>query len=476
MGSVSITLKDGQLRTSAQSQPNQEVIVIGHATSGTVAEPQRFTSIDALTSEFGYGEGVEVAAHLISKCGVVRFCRATATAITAPTLVLTGTSPAITCTGNPHDNYEILITVKTGGALGTATLSFSFDNGSTTEYGDITTAASITSYATSTGIIFACASGTFVAGDTYAVTCGRPVISGANYVTALDAAVAMSGPFRSIICVGIASSLANQLTAMGTVQTAIEGYFTAGTHCTRAFFECTSDTDATVSAAISAINRPRCVLVLGHAYVQSVITGRQIKRSQAFPIVSRLARSPNAERAGRVRSGPIDDPIASITRDDRVTPNAKSMRCAALMTREFGGVSAVYSGPVRTLALGNSDFADYTRAAVADEASRLFFEFAAYWLEEKLELTSESSPGAGDSGRLTDDQADVISSDITGRLRSAMRPLVNGKAGPDASVTDVVCTVSTSNDVSSTEQLLGSISLVPFGYSESITFDVGFTL
>jgi len=476
MGQVSVTLKDGQLRVSQNAQPNQEVLVIGHTTDGTVNVAHRFTSIDALRAEFGNGEAVEAAAQLIAKCGVVRFVKCTSTAPSAPTLVESDTAPDITVTGNPSDNYRILLTTLVGGSLGTATLSFSFDNGTTTEYGTITTAASITDFAAETGLTFACASGTYVAGVTYSVTCGRPVISGANYALALAAGAAMAGPFRSVLAVGVASSIASQVTAVTSLDTGLDTLFTASTRAKRCFVEATTDSDATITSAIASTTLDRVALCLGHEYVQSVITKRVMLRSQAWSIASRAARIPNSEKIGRVRSGPIDDAISSLTRDDATTPNAATMRCCALRTREFGGVSAVYGGPAHTLAAGNSDFSLLVRAQVADEACEIFWEQAAYWLEEKLELTRETTPGAGDGGRLTAAQAEEIAADITSQLRAQLRPLVNGRPSSTAAVQDVIATVSTSNNVSTTSRLEGSVSLVPFGYSDSISFNVGFTL
>lgn len=476
MGNVSVTLKDGSLRVSQNAQPNQEVLVIGHTTDGAVNVAHRFTSIDALRDEFGNGEAVEAAAQLIAKCGVVRFVKCTSTPPSAPTLVESTSTPDITVTGSPSDSYEILITVVTGGTLGTATLQFSFDGGTTNEYGVVTTAASITDYATETGLTFACAAGTYVEGVTYSVTCARPVISGANYALALAAGAAMPGPFRSVLAVGIAASIANQVTAATSIGTGLDTLFAASTRAKRCFVEATTDSDATILAAISSTTLGRVALCLGHEYVQSVITKRVMLRSQAWSIASRAARIPNSEKIGRVRSGPIDDPISSLTRDDATTPNAATMRCCALRTREFGGVSAVYGGPAHTLSAGNSDFSLLVRAQVADEACEIFWEQAAYWLEEKLELTRESTPGAGDGGRLTAAQAEEIAADITSQLRAQLRPLVNGRPSPTAAVQDVVATVSTSNNVLSTSELQGTISLVPFGYSDSISFDVGFTL
>ncbi len=78
-----------------------------------------------------------------------------------------GTGPAVSLTGVPAGNYEIMIDVTTGGALNVGQFRWSDDGGSTWEEETVTLPADGTHTLGATGLVANFAAGTYVTADLY---------------------------------------------------------------------------------------------------------------------------------------------------------------------------------------------------------------------------------------------------------------------------------------------------------------------
>lgn len=196
--SVSLTALDGALGLTPPAANGLQVKV-GVCSSGTANTLYRFNDPKKLVDTLGTGPVVEAAAHLLNVAGgIVYVCKAdTDVAGSQGSWTRTGTGPSPGCasTGTPLDGYEVIVLIVRGGTRGTATFKVSFDGGDTysPEYA---TAASITAFASDTGLTLTFATGTYVAGDTYTSTSTAPGFTTTSLGDALDAMSASTVPFE----------------------------------------------------------------------------------------------------------------------------------------------------------------------------------------------------------------------------------------------------------------------------------------
>ena len=195
-----------------------------------------------------------------------------------------GSGPAVpTFTSSPVDFYRPLITITTGGAVGTAQFTYSLDGGQTTS-AVITTAAT---YAIpGTGLVLGFV-GTSTAGDTYAFSTAGPTFSSTDLAAGLTPLQStLLNSFQSsmigiIGSVASAAAWATQVAACETAALAFNGlnvyprFFvggpTVGTILQNAgaITVDSADTDATVIAARAGMSAPH-VCVSGWRWVHDL--------------------------------------------------------------------------------------------------------------------------------------------------------------------------------------------------------------
>lgn len=235
---------------------------------------------------------------------------------------------------SPVIDMEVVATVATAGALGTAALAVSIDNGRT-QFGPLMLLpASGVVVLTGLGVVLT-GSGTFVAADTYAFPAAAPIPDSTSLGNALDALLADATapsaatiyPTHMPVSVAAAVTLAQQL------QTFLDGAFAAGkdwigvVNCplvgvvlngAGSAIVDTADTRAVVKAAIAAVNTPRVSMFIGADYVQSSIGTYQTQQPRGAVMGARIAtRLPvEADRSTvATRDAPLD--VAQIVDDER---------------------------------------------------------------------------------------------------------------------------------------------------------------
>src|SRR5215472_1112105 len=193
-GRVSIVVLDNGASTVTVPTQNTQ-LVIGTSSAGTVGAPYASTSQTNIATQFGVGPLVE-AAGLIAGVGGVPVCvKATSTTAGAPGAVTTtgaGTS-VITVTGTANDTAEMLMTVVTGGTVGTAgwTFTLSYDAGRTVS--PLINPGVATTYAVpGIGVTLNFAAGTMLAGETASFGTTEPLWNSAGISAAITAFLASS--------------------------------------------------------------------------------------------------------------------------------------------------------------------------------------------------------------------------------------------------------------------------------------------
>lgn len=471
--SVSLTALDGALGLTPPAANGLQVKV-GVCSSGTANTLYRFNDPKKLVDTLGTGPVVEAAAHLLNVAGgIVYVCKAdTDVAGSQGSWTRTGTGPSPGCasTGTPLDGYEVIVLIVRGGTRGTATFKVSFDGGDTysPEYA---TAASITAFASDTGLTLTFATGTYVAGDTYTSTSTAPGFTTTSLGDALDAMSASTVPFEGFHVVGQAADMTDfnaVFSAVGTKLSDMENAF----RYVWAIVELpdVDDADVLVDATFAAATNDRIFPHLGMAEIVSQINQRIYRRSIAWAASARAAKIPLQRDPGRVRDGALPG-VSSITHDER-TATIAFHDLGVTTTRTFtpvanSGTPGFYLSGIRAKVALTSDFRDLPNRRVLDRACTIAYTAALQWLNEELDTNAEPGTVEEPAGSLTDPQARSIEDDINSQLSAGL--VAKGYA-QSASVV-----VNRTNDVSSTEEIQLDVRVRPKGYARTITVTVGFS-
>lgn len=453
---VSIDILDGALGLVVAGA--LAMAVIGVCSSGTVNEVVAVSSKSDLVSKFGTGPAVEAAALALDVAGgPILMCRINGSvAGSVGTVSVTGTGPAnnVAFTGTPLDAYEIAVEILTGGARGTATFRYALDanNPAGPTWSDaIATAAT---YALSgTGLTLTFASATYVAEDLYRADCVAPGYSSTDVQNAFAALFADPRRWRFVHLVGQASTAAGAATiasALDTLMTSAE----ASARYAWALMAAPSDSDANLLAAFASFSSTRVAVAAGFAKQASPINGRVSTRSVAQVIAAHIASQRLSEDAGRVRGGALKG-IVSVSRDEQVTPGLDA-RFAVL--RSIVGKTGYFVSTGRIMAASGSDFSLVQYRQVMDEGCTVARAALLEYVNESVRVNV--------SGTIFELDARAIEADVRASLSDAL--LSPGHASA------VSVQVDRTNNVLSTQKLIGKLRIRPNGYLKDIEVDIGF--
>lgn len=462
---VTVTVKDGALG-SAAGLGTDRCAVIGTCTKGTANTVYEFTDLQTLRDTLGTsvsgGPAVEAAALILAVSGkpviVVPTTNGTVGSVGAVTLSGTGPDPGATFTGTPLDAYSVKIKITLGGARGTARfrVAFDADNAAGPTYGDeIVTAATVSTYATDTGLTIAFAVGTYVVDDIYSATCVAPAYTNTNLNTALTALAADARAWRFVFAVGEASAVSGSATMASTLDTFLTAQATAHRDAW-GLIQCATDTDANIIAGFSSFSSKRVSVAAGFASVTSVISGRAFSRGAAWPAAARAMAMTLSQDLGEVKTGPLDA-VQSLTRDERKTPGLDA--AGFLTLRSFVGMNGAYVCNPRIMAPAGSDFTLIQYRQVMDAAARVGYAALLQFVNAELVVN--------DNGTIDEGEAQTIDAAVSAALaETLMQPNLASAVG---------ATTDRTNNVLSTSTIKCKLRVRPKGYAKTITAEVGFT-
>jgi Protein of unknown function (DUF2586) len=482
LASISQTLTDRGLGLpQGQAQP---IAVTGCSSSGDIDTPTLVLTPDQLTSTFGHGPGVELAAYLLALTGgPLVFCRATtATAGSAGSVTRSGTGSdsdawALSVGGTPRDAYSVKVKVTRYGATLaalTAAVRISIDGGQTYQPEvPVPSNGAIVIADTGLTITFADDSGAdeAFADDVYSFTCSAPVWDATGLGTAL-AALAASGPTLAHDGVVIQGSVTGS--TISTVKTSHDNLISASKP--RWFLCHTRDQNSGESIAtwagvlvgsspgFSAHTANLMAIAAGYCAVDSRAIGGIWRRPVMWPLAARLASTPIAQHPGRVRSGPL----AGI-RDGGLYHDLASSALQTLDSHRFIGAQTVqgvngYIATDRTTAADGSDFTSIMRVRVICYAARVAM------LRMTQEINEDRLVNA--DGTIDAAEASTIDASVTSYLVSE---LANAKQGRRF-CSDVAISVNRTQNLISSPTLPFRLRLRPLYYSTAITIDLGYAL
>jgi hypothetical protein len=191
---------------------------------------------------------------------------------------------AVTQASSPLDDYEPVVTISKGGALATAVISLSMDNGNSTEIGTLLTPTGGVIVVPNTGVVLTLA-GTFNTGDTYSMLAGRPGYSNSDLTNAMTALKAIRTVSATLIHLeGMPSSAAGAFSAAATLETALEDAFSNKGFDWQGISDCPSKT--------------------GGTRLTSALTGRKQQRGASwFWVDAYVDTDPKMELAAKAAQG-----------------------------------------------------------------------------------------------------------------------------------------------------------------------------
>lgn len=378
------------------------------------------------------------------------------TIATDGTITLSGSGPAasnVTQASSPLDGFSVQLAITTGGALGTAQFTYSVDGGD-----NISAAILVPSggkYAIpQTGIVLTFAS-TFTAGDTYTFTTTAAGFSNSDITAALTTLNNSAIGFGFVHIVGAGANAAAAAATAAVIDSSMTTAF-VGYRFIFAVMECpTSESDATIATAFSAVSAIRVGVCAGDAELASPLNGRIMRRNIAWAYTARLALIPAGEDPARVRRGALPN-VVSIYRDENKTPLLDAARFVTV--RSFPNKAGYFITNGMMMAASGSDFNLVQRRRVMDVACGITRAFSLDFLNDSVRTNAD--------GTIYEADALTFESTVNDALRSGV------VATGDASASSVV--VSRSQNITSTNTEPVTVRVRPLAYLKNIQINIGF--
>lgn len=182
--------------TRATLPVSNDTLVMGTCSSGTDTQLVAIGSTSALTTEFGVGPLVQLAAQYLSTTGRPVKCMrindsvaATMSSVTA-TRIATSTGTVVNNSSAPNDSYDVIIEILSTGTIAATSFTWRYSlDGGDNYSGTLVGAAAVTLGSTGIILTFADNSGgdgtKFVDGDLHSFTTTAPGFASADLTAAL---------------------------------------------------------------------------------------------------------------------------------------------------------------------------------------------------------------------------------------------------------------------------------------------------
>lgn len=453
-------IQDGGLGLVPPAGDGQRVVV-GVSSQGPVNQVMGFSDLAQVPAALGTGPLARaVADQLAYGGGQVYAVRAQGDiAGTVSAAAENPASPAVTLTGSPLDAYEVEIQIVRGGAVGTATFTYSLDGGDTVSP-ETTTASTVP--LPGTGLTLNFAAGTYTAGVVYRFTATAPRASVSSVQAAIREALS-SNLLYEYIQVAQPTDAA-MWAALDALALEAENNF-------RYIFFLTEttppgqDVDAWVNARLAektSFSSKRVMIVAAWAEVVDTLTGRLTVQSLAARIGARISRNPVHVSPAWVQQGPLSGVIQ--VAPFIVTPYGKQSRFnnAHALALDQAGFTTVYRligrdgwfvVDGRTAAPPTSDYLIVQNRRVMDKAVTQVRQSLLDFVQWHVDPTALEASLAS----------------LVARANTPLRVMqTNGEIARGRVV------VPPGQDILASRTLRLQVRVVPLGYLREIVLDIGF--
>ena len=466
---VVVTVTDGALGLQALASPGASA-KIGVSAGGVANTVYSFNDLVTATATLVSGPLLEAVAHQLTVAGgpvlAVPVTASNPGTSGTVTLVGTGPNPGVTVSvGAALDSFSGIVKITLGGAIGTSQFQYSLDGGDT--YSQVFATAATFAIPNS-GLTIAFTAGTYVAGDLYSWLSVGPSFALADLATATSNLIADVRPWNWIHVVGTATgvgatAVTNFQAIESGINTTITGAITSG-RFTFALLEMPDVTDA--QAFVDTTASTRLMTALGYAELISQVTGRISKRSAAWTVSARMAKTTVARDPGAVIDGSLPGITASVDqplglwRDENISPGGDAAGFVTLR-KYAGGPNGYYVTTGRTRAAAGSDYVYISNRRVMDLACAIARPALTKYINSNVRVDPLT-------GFIDPRDANNIEADLNGQLRAALISPQPQQAS------DVSVVVNRAANILSTGILPVSVRVTPLGYVRQLTLEIGF--
>jgi hypothetical protein len=484
------TVLDGALAT-ASDDPSNVVAILGHCTLGTAHTLYSMTSPELVRASLGLGKLAEQVANvLVAGKGKVTVLAmpltATAGALGSVTKTAAGSKDGVVADNSsaPVDDFDLVIRITTGGAIGTALFVYSLDGGLSFTSRPIATAATVGIGTTGISVAFTSVATGFDAGDLFAAHAAGPTVDHTEVAAAMDALLADPRRWKMVHALGFpaGSSAAARATEAALIAGAVDTKLDTGANVSRyargvtdgAGVHAGADISDTVIKGAFTQTLERTGVGAGFCLLTGGIDASIQKRPSSWPIFARLAGAPIHHNPGRVKSGPLErvgrlksratDPIAWSFHDE--SNATTTLDDAGFLTlRTLNGKNGVYASRGTMMTDPGSDFREIQRGMVMDRACTVGHDAMLDELNDTVRVNKKT-------GFLDERDAQAIERRVLSLEESALvSPEADGTGAHASAVTFVI---TRNVDLLSTKNLKYRVRVVPLGELQFIDGEFGF--
>lgn len=420
--------------------------IIAASAIGTANQAATFArQADALSS-YGLGPLVEGGGYYMqnAKKPVLLIKPTTTTAATYSSVSFTGTGTSVVTAGAtaPLDDYDVIVTFLTGGTIGVTgiTFKYSLDGGASysaaTALGTANTLAlTAPVVASASGVSFAFAAGTIVAGDSFTCRTSRAQMTNSDLVLALEALRVSQLPWDAVLIDGDCSS-----TTISTVDSWLSGLEAAGVY-KMAYMNTrrktrpapSGETEAAYATAMATLlassSTIRIDVSADGGDVPSPVTGLLQFRPTALGVATRAMSFPIGVDPAEVDNGPIPGfQIADSNgnpkhHNEELYPGLDDLRLSTLRT--MSGKNGVYINNARLLSPANSDYVYDQHARCMNAACTVAMSKLKDQLSKSVRKQAPTNTGAI---YILEQDAASIDAEVTAVMGVELKDQVNDQA------------------------------------------------
>lgn len=473
--------------TGASLPITNSTCLFGISSKGTAAAPLSVGSINALTLYFGQGPLVDAAALYLQITGQpVYVCRVTQSS--AGTMGAVTTTRAGTSTGTVVDNasaptnaFSVIIVITTTGAVAASSFQYKYSTDGGNNYSAILQGAGAVTLGT-TGIVLTFADNAgptcFEAGDTFAFTTVAPVYNTSNLTTAVNALInSPTISVRRAHCVGT-NGASFHSTIISLATTAFNAYkylrFIEESDDLGAGPETVTAWQAGVLTDFATPSNRTCVIA---GYQQTLLQTQQDGVNQqrnvpiAWSIGPVIAAGDISQDPGRAPSiqGPLPDTVVDATypirQDGRLYTGFEGQ--GITYGQSYVGLQGLYcAGGFTRIANSTNVYYRLSRCQVIDLACEITYNAMLAYLNVALSTNAD--------GTIAESAAQAIEQDLNNKLIAALVNVSPQRVSPTPSGSYAV--VDRTNNISTTSQLLVTITFIPLAYVSSVSVTIGYAL
>lgn len=460
---------DGNLGVATET--DRILAIVGVAKAGAFDTPQAFTSKNDILDEHEEGPLVEAGVYCVARGIPVVLVRANpATAATYGVVDDAGvTGTAIVAAGAtaPTGDYDVVVEILTGGALGTTGIIYrdSLDDG--VNFSDPKSLGTSLTLNCDGNVSFALsiATNTLIAGDTFSVTTKSAKITNTDLTDSFTALKDYAGDFLRVLVVEESSdtmlancvAFADSFHAKGRYPEVIANtrYRDTATPETR------GDYLTAMSAVIASVQSPELSVVPDQCEIVSEVSGRRLRLPQALPIAARLTLPTlddsvdgSAKALGSlpgvfIRSA--DD--SRQYHDEARFPGFDALGFTTLRTWQGRPATpGVYPNNMRVMSGSGSDYRYFQHSAIVNRAIEAAFQM----LEPKLSMSVMVETTGARAGKIREDVAKGLEDTISAELRTQF--------SDPARVSGIEFLLSRNDAILSTDTVTFAVNAVPLGY------------